>query len=85
MNLGTNLRKAFLSATKEVSKTDHQETCSSREYHPADVLVHVHECCKLIGRHGTPEYGSGVFNFLDFLEIMITDPKEDMNEGDLIY
>lgn len=64
MHLGTNPRKAFLSATKEVSSTDHQETCSSREYHPADVLVH--ECCKLIGRHGTPEYGSGVLSFPDF-------------------
>lgn len=83
MHLGTNLRKAFLSATKEVSSTDHQETCSSREYHPADVLAH--ECCKLIGRHGTPEYGSGVLSFPDFLEIMISDPKVDMNEGDLIY
>lgn len=80
MHLGTNLRKAFLSATKEVSATD-QDTCSARDYHPADVLVH--ECYKLIGRHGTPEYGSGVLEFPDFLDAMIADPT--LNESDLMY
>ena len=80
MHLGTNLRKAFLSATKEISVTD-QETCSGRDYHPADVLVH--ECCKLIGRHCTPEYGSGVLDFPDFLDIMIADST--LSEDDLAY
>ena len=80
MHLGSNLRKAFLSATKEASAAD-QESCSGRDYHPADVLVH--ECCKLIGKHGTPEYGSGVFEFPDFLDIMIADPT--LNEDDLAF
>ena len=82
MHLGTNLRKAFLSATKEVGVTD-QETCGGRDYHPADVLVH--ECCKLIGRHGTPEYGSGVLEFPDFLDIMIADSTSTLSEDDLAY
>ena len=40
----------------------------------------VHEHCKLIGRHGTPKYGSGVLSFPDFLDIMIANPK--VNEED---
>ena len=80
MHLGTNLRKAFLSATKEASATD-QESCSGREYHPADVLVR--ECCKLIGKHGTPEYGSGVLEFPDFLDIMRSDST--LSGDDLAY
>ncbi len=82
MHLGINLRKAFLSATKEVSATNH-ESCNGngREYHPANVLVH--ECCKLIGKHGTPEYGSGVLELPDFLDIMIADTT--LNEDDLSY
>ena len=70
MHLGVNLRKAFLSATKPLE----QDCCGSREYHPIDQLVH--ECCKLIGKHGTPEYGCGVLDFPDFLGIMIDDPSQ---------
>jgi len=80
MHLGTNLRKAFLSATKEASATD-QESCSGGEYHPADVLVR--EGCKLIGKHGTPEYGSGVLEFPDFLDIMRSDST--LSGDDLAY
>jgi len=80
MHLGTNLRKTFLSATKEASATD-QESCSGMEYHPADVLVR--ECYNLIGKHGTPECGSGVLEFLDFLDIMRSDPT--LNGDDLAY
>ena len=80
MHLGTNLRKAFLSATKEVSARD-KESCSGREYHPADVLVH--ECCKLIGKHGTPEYGSGVLEFPDYLDIMVADTT--LSEDELAF
>ena len=80
MHLGTNLRKAFLSAIKEVSATDN-ESCRGREYHTADVLVH--ECCKLIGKHGTPEYGSGVLEFPDFLDIMTADST--LTEDYMVY
>ena len=69
MHLGVNLQKAFLSATKP-SELD---CCGSREYHPADILVH--ECCKHIGKHSTPEYGCAVLDFPDFLDIMIEDPR----------
>ena len=74
MHLGVNLRKAFLLATK----TSEQDSCSSREYHPADVLVH--ECCKLIGKYGAPEYGCGVLSFPDFLDIVIADPDPNLKE-----
>ncbi len=67
MHLGVNLRKAFLSATHALE----EESGNAREYHPGDVLVH--ECCKLIGKCGTPEYGCGVLNFPDFIDIMIAD------------
>ncbi len=67
MHLGVNLRKAFLSATN----ASEEESGNAREYHPGDVLVH--ECCKLIGKCGTPEYGCGVLNFPDFIDIMIAD------------
>ena len=70
MHLGVNLWTAFLSATKEINASD-EESGNAREYHPVDVLVH--ECCKLIGKCGTPEYGCGVLNFPDFLDIMMTD------------
>ena len=66
MHRGTTSRKAFLSAIKEASATDN-ESCMGREY--ADVLVR--ECCKLIGKHGTPEYGSGVLEFPDFLDVVL--------------
>ena len=65
MHLGVNLRKAFLNGiVSEDAITD-----SSRKYHPVDKLVH--EFCKLFGKHGTPEYGSGASDFPDFLAIMI--------------
>ena len=67
MHLGVNLRKAFLSGTvQEDAVTD-----SSRKYHPVDKFVH--EFCKLFGKHGTPEYGSGANDFPDFLALMIND------------
>lgn len=62
MHLGSNLRKAFLSGM--IAK----ET-STEKHHPVDKFVH--EFCKLLGRHGTPEYGSGVHEFPDYLKIMI--------------
>ena len=62
MHLGINLQKAFLSGiiVKDISTEKH---------HPIDKFVH--EFCKLLGRHGTPKYGSGVHEFLDYLKLMI--------------
>ena len=73
MYLGVNLRKAFLSATKDISTPSEQDpsTGNAREYHSVDTLVH--ESCKLLGKYGTPEYGCGVLEFPDFLEIMTAD------------
>ena len=65
MHLGVNPRKAFLLATKP----SEPDCCGLREYHPVDVLVH--ECCKLIGKHGTPEYGCGVLDFPDFFDVPV--------------
>lgn len=73
MHLGVNLRKVFLSATKDNSTPSEQDpsTGNAREYHPVDTLVQ--ESCKLLGKYGTPEYGCGVLEFPDFLEIMTAD------------
>jgi hypothetical protein len=62
MHLGCNLRKAFLSAIKNNSPGEND---CQREYFCVDVLVH--EFCKIFGKHGTPEYGSGCLGFPDFL------------------
>lgn len=66
MHLGVNIRKAFLCGIGSRNRTT-----TDRQYFPVDTLVH--EFCKLFGKHGTPEYGCGVFGFKDFLEIMSTD------------
>ena len=67
IHLGINLRRAFLTGIiPEDSITD-----SSRRYHPVDKFVH--EFCKLFGKNGTPEYGSGACAFPDFLKLMIDD------------
>lgn len=67
MHLGINLRKAFLTGIiSEDSVTD-----SGTKYHPVDKFVH--EFCKLLGKNGTPEYGSGACAFPDFLKLMTDD------------
>ena len=67
MHLGLNLRIAQNAGVRQFSH-DEQEALqgtSFREYEPGDHFVH--EFCKLFGKHGTPEYGHGVFDFPDFL------------------
>ena len=64
MHLGCNLRKAFLDGMKNGQSNDG----STREYYAVDTFVY--EFCKLFGNKGTPEYGSGVLNFPDFLSLM---------------
>ena len=66
MHLGINLRKAFLSGLVQENTSS-----SDRQHYQVDILVH--EFCKVFGRHGVPEYGSGVLAFQDFLAIMSTD------------
>ena len=61
MHLGVNLRKAFLSGMIALTE--------SERYHPIDKIVH--EFCKLMGKHGAPEYGSGVHKFPDYLQLML--------------
>ena len=61
MHLGINLQKAFLSGMIALTE--------SERYHPIDKIVH--EFCKLMGKHGAPEYGSGVHKFPDYLQLML--------------
>ena len=46
--------------------TDSSDNAQLREYHQVDTFVH--EFCKLLGKHGVPEYGLGTLAFPDFLE-----------------
>ena len=65
MHLGVNLRKAFLDGIRHVVCSD-SSSVYQRDHHPVDVFAH--EFCKLLGKHGVPEYGLGVLAFPDFLE-----------------
>ena len=73
MHLGVNLRKAFLSGTKEFD--DEVEELNEWKYHKVDTLVH--EFCKLFGRTGVQEYTSGVVSFPDFLQLRISTCTDD--------
>ena len=73
MHLGVNLRKAFLSGIDE-GDYGNDDDSSTRKYHPVDTLVH--EFCKLLGKHGVPEYTCGAQSFPDFLELMCTTDNE---------
>lgn len=75
MHLGTNLRKAFLDGIKSL----HDQSCESgqRDYHTVDVTVH--EFCKVFGKHGVPEYGSGTLTFPDFLALQLENPDVNSN------
>ena len=74
MHLGCNLRKAFLQGIKCASETA-QPSGMKRDYHLVDTLVH--EFCKAFGKYGTPEYGSGVLHFPDYLKLMANDSSLD--------
>ena len=49
MHLGVNLRKAFQSAVNEEESDQ-----TKRKYFQVDTMIH--EFCKLLGKHGVPEY-----------------------------
>ena len=66
MHLGVNLRKAFLDGIRSLTSPDSTSSPQQHERHPTDTLVH--EFCKLLGKHGVPEYGLGVLAFPDFLK-----------------
>jgi hypothetical protein len=68
--LGVNLRKAFLDGIRCLT---HTATESCRERYAVDTVIH--EFCKLLGKHGVPEYGLGVLAFPDFLQ-QSTDPDK---------
>ena len=76
MHLGVNLRKAQNAGVRKFYKEVNETEGSCREYEPDDRFVH--EFCKVIGKHGTPEYGHG---FPDFLKSRIL---EGETNGDLI-
>lgn len=90
MHLGINLRKAqnagILAYEKEnnieqdnypENGEDEQSTPNqSREYVPIDTFVHAF--CKLLGQHGTPEYGQGIA-FKDYLSKEL---KQAKSSGD---
>ena len=66
MHLGINLRKAQNAGVRQFYRDEHYIVEKEfREYEPGDCFVH--EFCKLLGKHGTPEYGHGVLDFPDFL------------------
>ena len=68
MHLGVNLRKAFFDGVK--TSTDNRSS---------DMLVH--EFCKLLGKHGAPEYAHGGVAFPDFLELM----SSTCNSSETLY
>ena len=70
MHLGVNLRKAFLDGIRCLT---HTATESCRERYAVDTVIH--EFCKLLGKHGVPEYGLGVLAFPDFVQ-QSTDPDK---------
>lgn len=66
MHLGVNLRKALLDGIRSLTSAESTSSPQQQERHQTDTLVH--EFCKLIGKHGVPEYGLGVLAFPDFLK-----------------
>lgn len=74
MHLGINLRKAFLDGVRSLTCADSTDTVQQRESHQTDTMVH--EFCKLLGKHGVPEYGLGSLAFPDFLEEASTSGSE---------
>lgn len=70
MHLGVNLRKAFQSAVNEEESDQ-----TKRKYFQVDTMIH--EFCKLLGKHGIPEYTHGTQLFPDFLTLMSTDADEE--------
>ena len=44
-------------------------------HHRVDTFVH--EFCKLFGRSGGPEYACGVLSFPDFLELKVSETKDE--------
>ena len=80
MHLGCNLRKAFLQGIKH-THTCEQTGSSNRDYNLVDTLVY--EFYKVFGKYGTPEYGSGVLHFPDFLKLMCSD--NSLNAADASY
>ena len=79
MRLGTNLRKAFLDGIRSL----YNLSCDSgqRDYHTVDVAVH--EFCKVFGKYGVPEYGSGTLTFPNFLALKLE--NSDMNSNLRLY
>ena len=66
MHLGVNPRKAFLDGIRSLTGAESTSSPQQHECHQTDTLVH--EFCKLLGKHGVPEYGLGVLAFPDFLK-----------------
>ena len=48
------------------SVCEEDNSTQQQDSYPVDTLVH--EFCKLLGKHGVPEYGLGGLSFPDFLE-----------------
>ena len=73
MHLGVNLRKAFQSA---INGEESDQT--KRKYFQVDTMIH--EFCKLLGKHGVPEYTHGAQSFPDFLTLISTDVDKKRRE-----
>ena len=66
MHLGVNLCKAFLDGIRSLTSAESTSSPQQHEHHQTDTLVH--EFCKLLDKHGVPEYGLGMLSFPDFLK-----------------
>ena len=76
MHLGVNLRKAFVKGMLGAEDNDEtSDPSAGRRYEPIDEFVH--EFTKQFGAHGVPEYGAGVVEFPDFLELQATCTSEN--------
>jgi len=73
MHLGVNLRVAFLKGMRMAN--DREGVDEDSRHDPVDTFVH--EFSKLFGSHGVPEYGVGVVNFPDFIEIQAATSGDD--------
>ena len=80
MHLGSNLRKAFLEGMKHTGVEVADLPSKQREHDRTDTFIH--EYCKLLGRHGVPEYGCGNLTFPDFLALKLS---EDCSAKDKQY
>ena len=97
MHLGVNIRKAQNAGITEYEKEQNiddeqhlenmedteQSTPNQKREHVA-IDTFVHSFCKLLGQHGTPEYGQGN-TFTDYVNYQLTEAKLHGNNNRVNY